>query len=110
MMNRLIRLLCVIGIAWTMVLVAAPQVGVQVAHAQESEQEDGLGTPPADIETPPDQIETSDSLPWGWIIALIVAAIVVAVVLWRFTRGSERRIEPPDDDRSGGLPPANPPQ
>ncbi len=100
-MNRLIRLMCVLAVAFTMGLMVMPDVGVQITAAQE----DGLGTPVADIETPPDKIETSDPLPWGLLAIVAVVAIVAVFLLARFFRTSRR--PPGGVDRSDNVPPDN---
>jgi hypothetical protein len=100
-MNRLVRLVCGIALALTMGLMVAPHDGVQMTLAQE----DGLGTPVADIETPPDKIETSDPLPWGLLVILAVVGIVAVFVLARLFRGSRRSAA--RVDRSDNAPPDN---
>jgi hypothetical protein len=104
-MNRLIRLMCGIAVALTMGLMIAPPSGDHVTLAQDQGQEDGLGTPPADIETPPDKIETSDPLPWGVLLIVGVLAIVIIVAIVRRSLGAQRGAA--GGDRSNNVPPDN---
>lgn len=88
-MAILARLFCAIAIALTVGLAALD--GATPAVAQE---QDALATPPADIQTPPDRIETGEGLDWSWLGLLGVGGL--AGLIPRRTR-----IVTPADHRPG---------
>ena len=90
-MARLARLFCAIALVLTVGLAAAAPDGVTPAVAQE---QDALATPPADIQTPPDKIETSEGIDWSLLGLLGVGGL--AGLIPRRTR-----IVTPTDRSSG---------